>query len=763
VARPDSDSGGPDGREGAPDGSAPDVVRPGTGVVRPGSGHGAAGAAGVVRPAGAVPPATDVVRPGSDVVRPGTDVVRPGSASVDGSAKAVAAVPDAPEAPLEPIHIVLPVIPVKPAKQGFLDRLVAGKSEAERAAEEARREEESRRKAEQARRRAEAKARREAAETRRKAEERAQKKAEEARQAEAEAEQKAQAKADQAARRQAEARREVQRAQQRADEKARRAQERALQKAREDDEFDEDERYDDEVDDQPARGPAGPSAPPRPPSTRPGPSAPPRPPAAPPRPGARPRPAREMPGRGPVRATRDDRYERYEARRAKRPLWQWIVATAAVVALGGGSAAVAGVVAPEPVVVYQPGIDTGGQAPILGLLDGGAPLPSRAGLEAALGPLLGASGLGSNPAAVVADGGSGDVLWERRGDAPLVPASAAKVLTAAAVLVTRGPNHRIPTQAVAGASPGDVVLVGGGDPTLAAGGTAYYRGAARLDQLAAQVRAALGGTAPGRVVIDGSLYTGPTIGPSGSGNLGSAVTHITALTIDGGRADPTYRGDHPRYHQQPDLVAGRAFARALGVPDSRVVMGTAPAGARVLGEVLSPPVAGIVEQMLAGSDNVVAEALARQVAIAKAMPASFSGGAQATHSALAELGLPMTQGTGLVDGSGLSRDNRVTANHLVAVLTLAASPDRPQLRSVLSGLAVAGYSGTLDDRGRAGRGVVRAKTGTLTGVSALVGYVVDADGRLLAFAVIANGTPGQFPGEAALDRLAERLSRCGCG
>jgi D-alanyl-D-alanine carboxypeptidase/D-alanyl-D-alanine-endopeptidase (penicillin-binding protein 4) len=97
------------------------------------------------------------------------------------------------------------------------------------------------------------------------------------------------------------------------------------------------------------------------------------------------------------------------------------------------------------------------------------------------------------------------------------------------------------------------------------------------------------------------------------------------------------------------------------------------------------------------------------------------------------------------------------------VLTRAASPDHPQLRSLISGLAVAGYSGTLDDRGRAGRGVVRAKTGTLNGVNALVGFVVDADGRLLAFAAVANGTPGQFAGEAALDRIAERVSLCGCG
>jgi D-alanyl-D-alanine carboxypeptidase/D-alanyl-D-alanine-endopeptidase (penicillin-binding protein 4) len=125
----------------------------------------------------------------------------------------------------------------------------------------------------------------------------------------------------------------------------------------------------------------------------------------------------------------------------------------------------------------------------------------------------------------------------------------------------------------------------------------------------------------------------------------------------------------------------------------------------------------------------------------------------------------MPSGTGLRDGSGLSHDNRVTTNQLVAVLLKAASPNTPELRPILSGLAVAGYSGTMDDdhrRDRAGRGTTRAKTGTLSGVNALVGILVDADGRLLVFAAIGNDTPNYVVAEPALDRIAERLTRCGC-
>jgi D-alanyl-D-alanine carboxypeptidase/D-alanyl-D-alanine-endopeptidase (penicillin-binding protein 4) len=124
----------------------------------------------------------------------------------------------------------------------------------------------------------------------------------------------------------------------------------------------------------------------------------------------------------------------------------------------------------------------------------------------------------------------------------------------------------------------------------------------------------------------------------------------------------------------------------------------------------------------------------------------------------------------LADGSGLSKNNRITPALLTAVLTLAARSDHPELHGLFSGLPVAGYSGTLKDRyrsagpSRPGAGVVRAKTGTLTGVSAISGIVVTRDGRLLAFAVLADDvTPGgQFPAQDALDKITTTLAGCGC-
>src|SRR4029079_14556178 len=107
----------------------------------------------------------------------------------------------------------------------------------------------------------------------------------------------------------------------------------------------------------------------------------------------------------------------------------------------------------------------------------------------------------------------GDVLYDREGSGSVVPASTAELFTAAAVLRARGPGYRIPTRALAVATPGEVLLIGGGAPTLAAGSPSSYPGAARLDKLAAQVKTALNGSTPSRVLVDSSLYVGSTLGP----------------------------------------------------------------------------------------------------------------------------------------------------------------------------------------------------------------------------------------------------------
>jgi len=376
--------------------------------------------------------------------------------------------------------------------------------------------------------------------------------------------------------------------------------------------------------------------------------------------------------------------------------------------------------------------------------------------------------LGGRVSATVVDAGSGAVLLDRGAARPASPASTAKLATAAAVLAVMRSDDRIVTRLLAGARPGEVVLVGGGDPTLSAapaGAATTYEGAARLADLAAAARRA-GVRAVTRVVVDGSRYAGS---PVASGwdpvDLGSSfAAPITAVAVDGGR--PSARA--VARSTAPDLAAGRALAGLLGAPAAAVVRGRAGPGAAVLGEVRSAPVTRIVEQMLLVSDNVLAEALARQVAIAERLPASFAGAAEAVRRVLGRLGVPVA-GDRLVDGSGLSTADRIAPAVLAAVLLMAVSADHPELHGLIPGLPVGGYDGTLDNRYRSGpprlaAGAVRAKTGSLNGVSSLAGVVVDADGRLLVFAFLADRVPpgGITVAEDILDAAATALVRCGC-
>jgi D-alanyl-D-alanine carboxypeptidase/D-alanyl-D-alanine-endopeptidase (penicillin-binding protein 4) len=173
--------------------------------------------------------------------------------------------------------------------------------------------------------------------------------------------------------------------------------------------------------------------------------------------------------------------------------------------------------------------------------------------------------------------------------------------------------------------------------------------------------------------------------------------------------------------------------------------------------------------MLTESDNVIAESLARQVAIKRGKPATFEGAAAAERDTIGEMGLPIVE---LVqaDGSGLSRGDKVSPSLLAEIVAMAAKADGVQLRPILTGMPVSSYSGTLATRfrkataGASAAGVVRAKTGTLRAVSGVAGTVTTADGRLLAFAVLADNVPvgGTLAAQDALDRIAAAMAACGC-
>ncbi|GAA0606017.1 hypothetical protein GCM10010174_23570 [Kutzneria viridogrisea] len=397
--------------------------------------------------------------------------------------------------------------------------------------------------------------------------------------------------------------------------------------------------------------------------------------------------------------------------------------------------------------------------------------PTSDGVKAALAGPASSPALGTLTGSVV-DPTTGSTLWDSNSGTPLTPASAGKLLTTSAALLSLDPQTRFTTTVVAGSEPGTVVLVGGGDPTLSSlpvGKESVYPGAAHLDDLVAQVRKAAGGPVR-KVLVDTSRYTGDGMAPGWDSNdiAGGSWSPISPVMLDGGRSKPTEQ-DPPRT-PTPDLDAAKELAKRLGADPAQSAKGSAPSGSAVLGSVSSAPLTDLVDNLLEISDNVLAEAVGREVARSAGDPASFSSGSQAVLKVLRDNKFDLT-GVTMVDGSGLSTNDRVTSKLLSSILTVAAGPDggdprTAKLRPLLNGLPVAGGTGTLASRYKdansvAGKGLVRAKTGTLSNVNTLAGVVLDTEGRVLVFALMSNGS-NIDSGRAALDVLAATLRGCGC-
>jgi D-alanyl-D-alanine carboxypeptidase/D-alanyl-D-alanine-endopeptidase (penicillin-binding protein 4) len=368
----------------------------------------------------------------------------------------------------------------------------------------------------------------------------------------------------------------------------------------------------------------------------------------------------------------------------------------------------------------------------------------------------------------VTDAITGKELWQVADDLPLVPASTNKVLTAAAALLTVDRQARISTRVVAGSqnAQGPVVLVGAGDPTLSAaapGVDTWYRGAPRISDLVEQIRRS--GMTPTAVQVDTSAFSGPTLAqgwdPADVDN--GDIAPIESAMIDAGRVQPSTVNS--RRSPTPALDAGRELAKALGLDPGAVTIAKAPSGARQLAVVQSAPLVQRLSQMMDHSDNVMAECIAREVAAAINRPQSFAGAADAVTNRLATAHVD-TAGVALLDSSGLSVDDRLTAKTLDGVVQAAAGPDEPALRALLDLLPIAGGSGTLADRfldaatNQGPAGWLRAKTGSLTAINALAGVVTDRSGRVLTFAFLSNEAGPN--GRNAMDALATKLWSCGC-
>jgi D-alanyl-D-alanine carboxypeptidase/D-alanyl-D-alanine-endopeptidase (penicillin-binding protein 4) len=166
--------------------------------------------------------------------------------------------------------------------------------------------------------------------------------------------------------------------------------------------------------------------------------------------------------------------------------------------------------------------------------------------------------------------------------------------------------------------------------------------------------------------------------------------------------------------------------------------------------------------MLHLSDNTIAEDLSRVLAVEKGVTADPDRSMAAVTGSLVALGVDTT-GLELYDGAGFSTRNLIPPRVLTQAIRAAVQSE--PTHDLLGWLAEAGLTGTLQNRftSSPGTGVVRAKTGSLTGVTALAGVVITADGRPLAFAALVDGMPyGPQKPQAAIDAFADGLAQCGC-
>jgi len=333
----------------------------------------------------------------------------------------------------------------------------------------------------------------------------------------------------------------------------------------------------------------------------------------------------------------------------------------------------------------------------------------------------------AHTSALAVDLATGKQLYARNLHMPLIPASNEKLAVTYASLLALGPSFRFSTDVLGEGEldgtlwRGDVVLKGYGDPTLST---------LDLLSLASQLRSQGIRRVTGQVIGDESFFDAKRMGPGWKSYFFlNESPALSALTVDRGR----YKG---RATRQPALAAALSFRAALlraGISVAgRALTGTADSAAVPLATIESVPLAGVLRFMDHESDNFTAEKL------------------------LQEQQIPLT-GARIVDGSGLSRLDRLTTEAVVAMLRSSWLDD--DLRELLiDALPVAGRSGTLDSRmrGTVAAGRVRAKTGTLNEASALSGYVR----RRYAFSVIQNG-PGMsvYWARVAQDQFATVLAR----
>ncbi len=306
---------------------------------------------------------------------------------------------------------------------------------------------------------------------------------------------------------------------------------------------------------------------------------------------------------------------------------------------------------------------------------------------------------------------------------------------------------------------GPIYLKGAGDPVLATRSyaSAFLGGrATRMSGLALPLRRRGVRLVRGPIVADERIFDSRRLGPGWP-----SYYSLYAAPLSGLPTNQDYAGNgRAAYVSSPPLAAAqrlKATLKGVGVAQAGPLRpGAAPRDGRVLATATSPPLPVILRAMNLASDNFIAETLAKGVG-------AHGSGRGATRAGMARIRALLDQhgiagaGDRLVDGSGLSRENRVSAATMVRLV--AAADADPEWGAALLGSLARGGEGTLIRRFTSGPATrrVRAKTGYLDGVSSLAGRVVSRRGQRYAFAMIMN-TADIGGARATQDRVVTLLA-----
>lgn len=426
-----------------------------------------------------------------------------------------------------------------------------------------------------------------------------------------------------------------------------------------------------------------------------------------------------------------------------------VVATA--VALFVGLAAV-----PADAAAGGAGSDSGAATPLLApsrFPELSEAVDARVGLDRRLVRDVRTSGLGSSCIAVGLP--TGEALYGLHGDASLIPASTTKLFTGLGALVAIGPDTRFRTEVWE--KDGTLYLKGGGDPVLATAVWARDHPDEASTSLVELARGAKDAHPGARTIVAdaGFLDATPTVDGWESRYMRDLTApRISALAVDRGRPAPDPNRPKVADGQgDADLAAASVFAGLYGGAGLTVTRGGTPDGATLVASVESPPLSEIVASMEKNSDNFVAEVLLRQIGRTAGEPTT-AGGVRAETAALGGMGIDLA-GVHLLDGSGLHRNSKVTCDAMLDLLQAGLS-DATVGAVFAKSLAVGGTDGTLKKRKLAGD--VRAKTGTLSDVSNLVGAAGSDDGDLY-FAIIMNDMAQVDKAHQLQDRIVDDIGR----